>query len=393
MTDLDSRTGSGGASVLRLAEGALPSVAIDVAAHVVEEPGHVLTAVVSRDVGVQILPDALDAVGVGAVGRQEVKDDPATEGSQSFAGRVCLVDAVVVDDEVDAARAPVATGEQPKQLTEQRGVLAGGSGDVQASGADVERPGQVELLVLARRHDAPLVTAQHPVATDLGVEVDVDLVAVEHGLFGARPRFEPADRGQNTLPSLTTPGAQDDGLGRAESGADARQGAAHRADRHHGEALDLHLQAEQLARPCWSRPSVVLRRETEQTREHAVEALVGLDRAVVAAPVIQAPNALCHEPVGRTDHRGHGDVQLRRRLPHRPACPQPGNGLEPKSRVGVTASTSEADQLTPLNAAHSRYVHRARLLLAWVFGDSQTARTPRVFPSFATRDRGSRSVI
>ena len=34
------------------------------------------------------------------------------------------VDAVIVDDEVDTARTPVAAGEQPEQLAEERGVLA-----------------------------------------------------------------------------------------------------------------------------------------------------------------------------------------------------------------------------------------------------------------------------
>jgi hypothetical protein len=37
------------------------------------------------DVGVQVLPDALDAVGVGAVGRQEVQDDAAAEGGECLA--------------------------------------------------------------------------------------------------------------------------------------------------------------------------------------------------------------------------------------------------------------------------------------------------------------------
>jgi hypothetical protein len=48
---------------------------------------------VSRDVRVEVLPDALDAVRIWAVGRQEVQDDASSKGGQGLASLARLVDA------------------------------------------------------------------------------------------------------------------------------------------------------------------------------------------------------------------------------------------------------------------------------------------------------------
>ena len=115
--------------------------------------------------------------------------------------------------------------------------LASRAGRMKPPGADVEGTGEVELLVLARRDDAALMAAQHPVATDLRVEVDVHFVAVEDGLFCARARFQPSNFGQNALPRVTRPRAEHDGFGRSEPSPDPRQGAAHRANGDGGPSL------------------------------------------------------------------------------------------------------------------------------------------------------------
>ena len=54
---------------------------------VAEELVHGLAAVVARDVGVEVLPYALDPVGVGAIGRQKVEHDPAAEVSRALNSR------------------------------------------------------------------------------------------------------------------------------------------------------------------------------------------------------------------------------------------------------------------------------------------------------------------
>src|SRR5271170_5607371 len=128
MTDRDPRTGSGGgAKYCAGAGGAPPEIGFKIPAGVGEELLHRLAAVVAGDVGMEVLPDALDAIGIGTVRREEVQNDPAAERVENATSRVRRVDAVVVDDEVDSAdAAPIAGSEEPQQLAEEGGVLAGG---------------------------------------------------------------------------------------------------------------------------------------------------------------------------------------------------------------------------------------------------------------------------
>jgi hypothetical protein len=81
---------------------------------------------------------------------------------------------------------------------------------VKATAAHIERTREVVLLVLARRDDASLLTAEHPVATDLRVEMNVDFVDVEHRLVVGRVFFEALDLSQNTLSPLARPRAEHD---------------------------------------------------------------------------------------------------------------------------------------------------------------------------------------
>ena len=76
---------------------AAPDVAIEVRASVAEQVLHTPAAVVAGDVGVDVLPDALDAVGIGALGRQEVEEDAVVELLEDATGRVRRVDGVVTE--------------------------------------------------------------------------------------------------------------------------------------------------------------------------------------------------------------------------------------------------------------------------------------------------------
>ena len=68
----------------------------------------------------EVLPHALDAVGVGAVGREKVKHDATAQGSERVVREMRGADAVVVDDEMNPSSASVLTREEPEQLAEER---------------------------------------------------------------------------------------------------------------------------------------------------------------------------------------------------------------------------------------------------------------------------------
>src|SRR5512132_1506318 len=107
---------------------AAPDVALKVLAGVAEQGLHGRAAVVAGDVRVEVLPDALDGVGVGTVGRKEVEDDAAAELREDTARRVGRVDAVGVDEEVDSLHPRVvAAGEESQEIAEQRGGLSRGA--------------------------------------------------------------------------------------------------------------------------------------------------------------------------------------------------------------------------------------------------------------------------
>ena len=105
-------------------------------------------------------------------------------------------------------RAAVTAGQQPEQLARENGVLLLGARRVKPARADVERSGKVEFLVLAGRRDAALLTAQHPVATHLRVEMDVDLVGAQHRFVRRRALLETSDLRQNAQPFVARPGAK-----------------------------------------------------------------------------------------------------------------------------------------------------------------------------------------
>src|SRR5262249_14283123 len=156
---------------------AAPDVTVEVFPGVVEQALHGLASVVARDVGVKVLPYALDAVRVGTVRGQEVQDDAALERFEYTLRRARRVDTVVVEDEVDATyTGPIALVQHPQEVAEQRGALPCCTRRVQGPGANVERACQVELLVFPGGDDAALLAGEHPIAPDLGVEVDVDFV-------------------------------------------------------------------------------------------------------------------------------------------------------------------------------------------------------------------------
>ncbi len=104
--------------------GSPPEVPEQVLAGFGEQRAHGATAVVAGDVGMQVLPGALDAVGVGAIGRKEVQEDAPTELFERTLGQPGGMNAVVVDDQVDALGAGVGLGQRPQRIAEKSSVFS-----------------------------------------------------------------------------------------------------------------------------------------------------------------------------------------------------------------------------------------------------------------------------
>ena len=57
----------------------------------------------------------------------------------------------------------------------------------------IQRTGQITLLILARCQDGLLLARQHPVRSDLGVQMNVHLILVNGNLVRAQTPDEPSN--------------------------------------------------------------------------------------------------------------------------------------------------------------------------------------------------------
>lgn len=153
------------------------------------------TLVVARDGLVQLLPDALDLVHPGIIGRLEQQFE-AGMARQPTLREAALVYLVIIEDEHDPPCRTIGTLQMIEQVNEQQRILARVLDPDQAPGAGVQGPRQVRLDILPRGRDHLLDALGHPGIPDLGIEVDIHFVHIEHG--GARGAVgqTPADGAQ-----------------------------------------------------------------------------------------------------------------------------------------------------------------------------------------------------
>src|SRR5260370_15426009 len=119
MTDRDSGRSSGNPKVA-LRGGSVRAVVVHELASIGQESGHGSTSVVAGDIGVEILPDTFDSVRVRTVRRQEVQDDMAAELLESAQRHCSLVNAVVVENDVDTSSASIEDRDSSQQVAKQR---------------------------------------------------------------------------------------------------------------------------------------------------------------------------------------------------------------------------------------------------------------------------------
>jgi hypothetical protein len=82
-------------------------------AHASHKRVHRPAATVTSDIGVQVEPNALDAIVIRAVRRQKMEHDLAVELLDATAGNLTGVNDVVVEDDVDAMSAAMLSDKTP----------------------------------------------------------------------------------------------------------------------------------------------------------------------------------------------------------------------------------------------------------------------------------------
>lgn len=316
---------------------------------------HGLAAVVTCDIGMQVLPEALDAIVVGAIGRQEMQDDSAAELGDVALRDVARVDDVVVEDDVDVLRSRVVEQELVEQAAEEQAVLSLAVDPGELSSGRIEGASDIVLLILAGRDDHALLPVVHPVEANLRIEVDVDLVCVEDGLVLGRPGDEPYERCQDMLASSAWPGTEHDWLGISSSRIDVGQSSPHRAGSDQRKASMVHLQGEQLSGPGRTLPARILRCSIEDDSQLVEKCAAYLGSAVIDSSVVQAAQPTGEKAGGRSHDSGHGAAQPSRHLVSRMSSSQCGQNQVSERGTGVAGPSSGSNQLLPLCGAHMGY--------------------------------------
>ena len=348
-----------------------------------------LAPVIAGHVRVQVEPHTLDVVVVGAVGREEVEYDTAPKLGQERLGLLARVDDVVVEDEVDAPGAAVLGCQLLDQAAEQVTALARSLDPGELAGSGVQRPGNEVLLVLAGRDYETPVPRDHPVAPDLGVEMDIHLVLEEDRLGGAAVVGEVAQARQNALPALAIPRAEHDGLGCGQTRADGAEGPAHGAVGDPGKAPLGHLQREQLPGPGRPLPTEVGRDLEQNLPELGPVACIHLGLPVAGALVEESLLAPRPVPLPGSHNRSRGTAEVASDLLSRKPFCQFDDHEETEGGLRVLGLSSSVDQSTFLSSIEPGYCVHGKATSIVVFGLATATIDGLAFPfNFLPTNRG-----
>ena len=112
-----------------------------------EQAGHLPAPMVPGHIGVELQPQAFDAVLVGAVGWQEVETDAGAPAGQSGPHDPAVMDDVVVEDQVKDSGTTIATQQCAQQVQEQPASLLVPLDPDQVTRPVVQGTGQVAFFV------------------------------------------------------------------------------------------------------------------------------------------------------------------------------------------------------------------------------------------------------
>jgi hypothetical protein len=222
---------------------------------------HSRAPVVSCDVVVQVLPDSFDAIVVRAIRWQEVQ--PYLAGCrrlQCQSDLLAVVDAVVVENEMDPTSVPVRLGHEfVKEVQKQEAVLPVPFDPCELAGFGIESAGEITLLVASRSADVLSPPGQRPLRPKLGIEVNVNFVEVQNDLTRSEVVNQPLNRPQSPRPTRSPPGAVDGRLGPIQPNSRLSEEPAHRGDANANPCSFGEHQNQQFLCPRGAPVAVVLR--------------------------------------------------------------------------------------------------------------------------------------
>jgi hypothetical protein len=187
--------------------------------------------------------------------------------------------------------------------------------------------------------------------------VDVDFIGIDHDFAATAALGESLELGETSVALSDWPRTASDRFGPAESGADRDQRAAKRADGYAGQASPLHLEAEQLPRPCRPLPSEVLRRQAQRRCELLAKQSVDLASTVEAASIVESVAARLREAFRRGDHRRDRCTDLLRDSVARQTSGQLGDHQAAQRRRRISRLATESEFSAARSAQQGHTLH------------------------------------
>src|SRR5574342_1256497 len=123
---------------------------------------------VARAFVVNVAESALDRIGLRAIARQPNQFETGML-FQPTVNRFRFMNLVIVADDINLAIAlPETLLKMIQQLAEEGVVFLWPQGVINLPRRQIKRPGQIALLILARRPDFKLRAFEHPLVADFG---------------------------------------------------------------------------------------------------------------------------------------------------------------------------------------------------------------------------------
>jgi len=220
------------------------------------------------------------------------------------------MDDVVVENQMNSPCAPVCPAQFPQQINEQEAAFLLAFNPTDLTRMGIQGSCDEIALVVTRRDDFLLLPWQHPVATDLRVEVDVDFVDVEYHLIRPLRLDEPPDRSLSSSPFFGRDTGSDHGSRLTPADLEPLESPVERplADLH-SSVLDKHS-SQQFTSPGGSQVTEVLRRLSDNLNQGLFEIDIDLLETVVSASILERVKPACLEAPCDPDRRGRGTANL-----------------------------------------------------------------------------------
>src|SRR3989304_6355087 len=313
---------------------------------------HRRTPVITGHFPVEILPYPLDLVVVRAVGWQRVTPAPSTVGGQCHLGDPTVMDAEVIQDHMNHLRPEICPTQLLQQGDKQVTAFARPLHPYQFPRRRVHGSGQVAFDVLSRRQDLLLLSAHHPVQTDLGIQVNIHFVLVDRYVTLRQGREQLPEEANPLVFPAFRPGATHDRTRTPTTRPDHLQCPTQGRDVYTHPRTPLHRADQHLPRPRRTPPPKLLGIAADHLPPAGQVPLVQLPLPVVLPMIQQTQFPLLTEPLGHPIQGGLAHPQPPRRLRGRPRPPDTrGSCPSPPPSPSPWANDPPADSQSPDSAS------------------------------------------